>query len=78
LRNLPRRGPEGQSPNLTAPRFPLIAERYRNNNPAPDLVDGFVIRHPGMPEFRMTEEDTDGLVAYLQNVSRKYWRACPR
>jgi mono/diheme cytochrome c family protein len=68
-------GPKGNSPNPRAPRFPLIAERYPNNNPAPDLVDGAVIRHPGMPEFIMTEEETDGLVAYLRNISRKYRRA---
>jgi hypothetical protein len=56
----------------------LIAERYPNSNPAPDLVDGAVIRHPGMPEFIMTEEETDGLVAYLRNISRKYRRAGQR
>jgi mono/diheme cytochrome c family protein len=71
-------GPAGKSPNPRAPRFPLIAERYPNNNPAPDLVDGIVIRHPGMPEFRLIEEETDGLVAYLRNVSRKYRRAGQR
>ncbi|MCX7341625.1 MAG: c-type cytochrome [Hyphomicrobiales bacterium] len=63
----------GHSPNAKAPRFPLIAERYANNNPAPVLIDGTVIRHPGMPEFRLLEHETDGLVAYLRRISRK-WR----
>ncbi|MGL5139315.1 MAG: c-type cytochrome [Beijerinckiaceae bacterium] len=65
-------GRKGSSPNPKAPRFPLIAERYPADNPAIDLVDGIVIRHRGMPEFRLTEDQTDGLVAYLRNVSRKY------
>lgn len=64
---------QGASPNPKAPRFPLIAERYRNGNPAPDLIDGTVVRHPGMPEFRLQVSETDGLVAYLRRVSRK-WR----
>lgn len=65
-------GPRGRSSNPKAPRFPLIAERYPNDNPAGVLVDGTVVRHPGMPEFRMLEYETDGLVAYLRRVSRKY------
>lgn len=63
---------KGRSPNPKAPRFPLIAERYPNNNPAAKLVDGTVMRHPGMPEFHMLEIETDGLVAYLRRISRKY------
>ncbi len=65
-------GRRGKSPNAKAPRFPLIAERYPDNNPAGGLVDGTVIRHPGMPEFRMLENETDGLVAYIRRVSRSY------
>lgn len=66
-------GPEGESPNPRAPRFPLIAERYHGDNPAPVLLDGTVVRHPGMPEFRLVENETDGLVAYIRRISRK-WR----
>jgi mono/diheme cytochrome c family protein len=65
-------GRTGTSPDPRAPRFPLIAERYPNGNPAPDLVDGTVIRHPGMPEFRLIEIETDGLVAYLRRISRRW------
>lgn len=65
-------GRRGRSPNPKAPRFPLIAERYPNNNPAGVLVDGTVVRHPGMPEFKMLEYETDGLVAYIRRVSRTY------
>lgn len=70
-------GRTGLSPNPRAPRFPLIAERYPNNNPAPDLIDGIVVRHPGMPELRLNEDETDGLVAYIRRISRKYWPAQP-
>lgn len=66
-------GRRGQSPNPKAPQFPLIAERYPGNNPAPVLIDGTVVRHPGMPEFRLLENETDGLVAYIRRISRK-WR----
>jgi mono/diheme cytochrome c family protein len=66
-------GRRGQSPNPKAPRFPLIAERYPGNNPAPVLIDGTVVRHPGMPEFRFLENETDGLVAYIRRISRR-WR----
>jgi mono/diheme cytochrome c family protein len=64
-------GRRGMSPNPKAPRFPLIAERYPGGNPAGVLVDGTVMRHPGMPEFHMLESESDGLVAYLRSVSRK-------
>ena len=66
-------GRQGLSPNPKAPRFPLIAERYPNNNPAPVLIDGTVIRHPGMPEFSLLVYQTDGLVAYIRRISRS-WR----
>lgn len=69
-------GRSGASPNPRAPRFPLIAERYPDNNPAPDLIDGVVVRHPGMPEFRLDEDATDGLVAYIRRISRQ-WRPEP-
>lgn len=65
-------GRRGTSPNPKAPRFPLIAERYPGHNPAGVLVDGTVVRHPGMPEFRMLENETDGLIAYIRRVSRTY------
>jgi mono/diheme cytochrome c family protein len=64
-------GRRGASPNRRAPRFPLIAERYPNENPAPDLADGIVTRHRGMPEFRLNEDETDGLIAYIRWISRK-------
>ncbi|MCO4055814.1 MAG: cytochrome c [Bosea sp.] len=69
-------GRTGLSPNPQAPRFPLIAERYPGNSPAPDLIDGVVVRHPGMPEFRLDEDATDGLVAYIRRISRQ-WRPEP-
>ncbi|MFA6966008.1 c-type cytochrome [Bosea sp. (in: a-proteobacteria)] len=60
----------GASPNPPSPPFPLIAERYPGSNPAPVLIDGTVVRHPGMPEFSLIEHETDGLVAYIRRVSR--------
>jgi mono/diheme cytochrome c family protein len=65
-------GRTGSSPNPKAPRFPVIAERYPDNNPANVLTDGTVVRHPGMPEFRMLPTETDGLVAYLRRISRQW------
>lgn len=65
-------GSTGRSPNRRAPRFPLIAERYPGNNPAGILIDGTVVRHPGMSEFQMLESETDGLVAYIRRISRKW------
>ncbi|MET3889323.1 mono/diheme cytochrome c family protein [Bosea sp. OAE506] len=62
----------GASPNPKAPPFPLIAERYPGDNPAPVLIDGTVVRHPGMPEFNLSEDETDGLVAYIRRVSRRW------
>jgi mono/diheme cytochrome c family protein len=67
-------GSTGKSPNRRAPRFPLIAERFPGNNPAGILIDGTVVRHPGMPEFQMLESETDGLVAYIRRISRKWHR----
>ena len=65
-------GRTGRSPNPKSPRFPLIAERYPNDNPSGVLIDGTVVRHPGMPEFRMLPVETDGLVAYIRRISRKW------
>lgn len=62
----------GLSPNPKSPQFPLIAERYPNGNPAPVLIDGTVVRHPGMPEFSLLANETDGLVAYIRRISRKW------
>lgn len=62
----------GASSNPKSPPFPLIAERFENDNPAPVLIDGTVIRHPGMPEFRLLEHETDGLVAYIRRISRRW------
>lgn len=50
--------------------------RYRDNNPAPVLVDGTVVRHPGMPEFTLLSYETDGLVAYIRRISRS-WKPAP-
>lgn len=66
----------GASANPKAPPFPLIAERYPGGNPAPVLIDGTVVRHPGMPEFNLIENETDGLVAYIRRVSRR-WKPTP-
>lgn len=65
-------GRTGKSPNPKSPRFPLIAERYVDGNPAPVLIDGTVVRHPGMPEFRMLSSETDALVSYIRRISRKW------
>ena len=62
----------GLSPNPKSPPFPLIAERSPNGNPAPVLIDGTVVRHPGMPEFSLLANETDGLVAYIRRISRKW------
>ena len=66
----------GASPNPKSPPFPVIAERYPNDNPAPVLIDGTVVRHPGMPEFRLLENETDGLVSYIRRISRR-WKPTP-
>jgi len=65
-------GASGASANPKAPPFPLIAERYPGGNPAPVLIDGTVVRHPGMPEFNLIENETDGLVAYIRRMSRRW------
>lgn len=64
------------SPNPKSPPFPMIAERYPNDNPAPVLIDGTVVRHPGMPEFQLLENETDGLVSYIRRISRR-WKPTP-
>lgn len=62
---------EGVGPNPRAPSFPTIAERYSDANPASVLIDGTVVRHRGMPEFQLQENETDGLVAYLRRIARR-------
>lgn len=63
-------GRDDASRHRGAPPFREIAERYSGANPEAVLADGIVLRHPGMPEFRLSEAETDGLVAYIRRTAR--------
>ena len=61
----------GESPYPAAPPFRTLSERYPVENLAEALAEGIGVTHSGeveMPEFVLTPEEIDGLLAYLQSI----------
>ncbi len=65
-------GREGDSPNAAAPPFRLLAERYPLENLEEALAEGITVGHEGtgMPEFELSPEQIDDLLAFLRGLSR--------
>jgi cytochrome c len=65
-------GREGDSPNAAAPPFRLLAERYPLENLEEALAEGITVGHEGadMPEFELSPEQIDDLLAFLRRLAR--------
>lgn len=63
-------GRRGASPREGAPVFRALSRRYPVENLAEAFAEGVFVGHPVMPEFRMSPEQIDALIAYLQSVQR--------
>lgn len=64
-------GPTGTSPYAPAPPFRTLHERYDVEGLAEAFAEGILVGHKGekqMPEFVMTPEEIDDLLAYLKSL----------
>jgi cytochrome c len=64
-------GETGDSPYAPAPPFRTLSERYPIENLAEALAEGIGVTHGGdvqMPEFVLTPEEIDNLLAYLESL----------
>lgn len=61
-------GPTGDSPFVEAPPFRVIARIYKATDLEEALVEGIVVGHPAMPEFRMTGEQAAAITAYIDSL----------
>ena len=56
-----------------APPFRTLHERYNVENLAEAFAEGVVVAHKGprqMPEFMLSPEEIDDLIAYLKSLER--------
>jgi cytochrome c len=64
-------GPTGESPYAPAPPFRTLHQRYDVEGLAEAFAEGILVGHKGekqMPEFMMTTEQIDDLIAYLKSL----------
>ncbi len=61
-------GKQGDSPNGAAPPFRTLSARYPGPALAEAFNNGLIERHPGMPTFRFTHEETTQILDYLLSI----------
>lgn len=55
----------GDSPVAEAPPFRTLSARYPLENLAEGLAEGLYVGHPVMPEFELTPEEVDAVIAWI-------------
>jgi len=63
-------GETGKSPNLQAPQFRNLSDRYPVLSLRVPLSRGIAAPHDVMPKFTLTEQQVDGLIAYINSLNR--------
>jgi len=61
-------GPDGRSPHAQAPPFRELMKRYPPENLAEALAEGIVSGHPDMPEYVLSPEEIEAVMAYLHTL----------
>lgn len=61
-------GRQGASPNVAAPPFRILGQRYPVDYLQEALAEGILVGHPGMPQVRMSPDDIGAFLAYLRTV----------
>lgn len=64
-------GPTGASPYAASPPFRTLHQKYDVEGLAEAFAEGILVGHKGetqMPEFVMTTEQIDDLIAYLKSL----------
>lgn len=55
----------GESPVAEAPPFRTLSARYPLENLAEGLAEGLYVGHPVMPEFELTPDEVDAVIAWI-------------
>jgi mono/diheme cytochrome c family protein len=61
-------GKSGDSPRATAPPFRTLNRSFDLDKFQEQLQRGLISGHPDMPEFKFSEDDARGVVAYLRSI----------
>ena len=61
-------GLKGQSPNSAAPQFRKLDRRFVVQELDQAALSRLMAHHAGMPRFRMTRREREGLIAYLKTL----------
>jgi mono/diheme cytochrome c family protein len=61
-------GLKGQSPNPNAPPFRSLDRRFVVRELDQAALDRLMGHHAGMPRFRTTRREREGLIAYLKSL----------
>ena len=61
-------GLKGQSPNAVAPQFRKLDRRFVVQELDQAVLARLMARHAGMPRFRLTRHEREGLIAYLRSL----------
>jgi cytochrome c len=61
-------GKTGASPFKPAPPFRTFAAKWPLEDIEESLAEGIVVGHPAMPEFTLSPDEIDNLIAYLKTI----------
>ena len=60
----------GDSPDKTAPPLRTLGRSFEMDTFARDLSRGILSGHPGMAEFKLSEDDARAVSAYLRTIQK--------
>lgn len=61
-------GARGQAPLGAPPPLREVLDRYSPNRLRMAFQEGMIVGHMQMPIYRLSDEETDALLAYLQSI----------
>jgi len=64
-------GREGISPFEQAPPFRTFASLWRLEGLEEALAEGIVVGHPDMPEFKLTPQQIENFIGYLESIQQR-------
>ncbi|MBI1187039.1 MAG: c-type cytochrome [Alphaproteobacteria bacterium] len=64
-------GVSGESALPAAPPLRTLSERYPVSALEEAFAEGVLVGHPAMPEFRMTPDEIEALIAYLETIQER-------
>ena len=61
-------GDTGSSPFAAAPPFREAAKNYSNEELVDGFMEGLAVRHPAMPDWKMTLDQAEAITAYIMGL----------